>query len=42
MWLTLPDGSETTVGWLAKATTNKKSGIAHINWMKIWCRICSI
>jgi plasmid replication initiation protein len=30
MWLTLPDGSETTVGWLAKATTNKKSGIAHI------------
>lgn len=30
MWLTLPDGSETTVGWLAKATTNKKSGIAKI------------
>lgn len=30
MWLALPDGSETTVGWLAKATTNKKSGIAHI------------
>lgn len=30
MWLTLPDGSETTVGWLAKATTNKRSGIAHI------------
>ena len=30
MWLTLPDGSETTVGWLAKATTNKKSGIATI------------
>ncbi len=30
MWLTLPDGSETTVAWLAKATTNKKSGIAKI------------
>lgn len=30
MWLTLPNGSETTVGWLAKATTNKRSGIAHI------------
>ena len=30
MWLTLEDGSETTVGWLAKATTNKKSGIAKI------------
>jgi plasmid replication initiation protein len=30
MWLTLPDGSETTVGWLAKATTNKRSGIAKI------------
>ena len=30
MWLTLPDGSETTVGWLAKGTTNKKSGIAKI------------
>lgn len=30
MWLTLPDGSETTVGWLAKATINKKSGIAKI------------
>lgn len=30
MWLTLSDGSETTVGWLAKATTNKKSGIAKI------------
>lgn len=30
MWLTLEDGSETTVGWLAKATTNKRSGIAKI------------
>lgn len=30
MWLTLPDGSETTVGWLAKATTNKRSGVAKI------------
>ena len=30
MWLTLPNGSETTVGWLAKATTNKRSGIAKI------------
>lgn len=30
MWLTLEDGSETLVGWLAKVTTNKKSGIAHI------------
>lgn len=30
MWLTLDDGSETTVGWLAKATTNKRSGIAKI------------
>ena len=30
MWLELPDGSETTVGWLAKATTNKRSGIAKI------------
>jgi plasmid replication initiation protein len=30
MWLTLPDGSETTVGWLAKATTNKRNGIAKI------------
>lgn len=30
MWLELPDGSETTAGWLAKAQTNKGSGIAHI------------
>lgn len=30
MWLTLPNGSETTVGWLAKCTTNKRSGLAHI------------
>lgn len=30
MWLTLPDGSETTVSWLAKVTTNKRSGIAKI------------
>lgn len=30
MWLTLPDGSETLVAWLAKVTTNKKSGIARI------------
>lgn len=30
MWLTLEDGSETLVGWLAKVTTNKRSGIAKI------------
>lgn len=30
MWLTLKDGSETLVGWLAKVTTNKRSGIAKI------------
>lgn len=30
MWLTLPDGSETTVSWLAKATISSKSGIAKI------------
>lgn len=30
MWLTLEDGSETTVAWLSKVTTNKKSGIAKI------------
>lgn len=30
MWLTLPDGSETVVGWLDRVTTNKKSGLAHI------------
>lgn len=30
MWLTLENGSETLVGWLAKVTTNKRSGIAKI------------
>lgn len=30
MWLTLEDGSETTVAWLDRVTTNKKSGIAKI------------
>lgn len=30
MWLTMPDGSESLCGWLAKVNTNKKSGIAHI------------
>lgn len=30
MWLTLEDGTETLVGWLAKVTTNKRSGIAKI------------
>ena len=30
MWLTLPDGSETLCGWLAKVTTNKRSGLAHV------------
>ena len=25
-WLTLPDGSETTVGWLSKVTMSKKTG----------------
>lgn len=30
MWLIMPDGSETLCGWLAKVTTNKKSGIATI------------
>lgn len=30
MWLPLDDGSETTVAWLAKATTNKRNGIAKI------------
>ncbi|MDE5977267.1 MAG: replication initiation protein [Turicibacter sp.] len=30
MWLTLPDDSETTVGWLSKVTTNKRSGIVKI------------
>lgn len=27
-WLELPDGSETTVSWVNKATTNKRSGLA--------------
>lgn len=27
-WLDLPDGSETTVSWISKATTNKHSGLA--------------
>lgn len=26
IWLTLPDGSETTVSWLSKVTTSKRSG----------------
>lgn len=30
MWLSMPDGSESLVGWLAKVNTNKKSGIAKI------------
>lgn len=30
MWLSLENGSETLVGWLAKVTTNKRSGIAKI------------
>lgn len=30
MWLTMPDGSESLVGWLSKVRTNKKSGIAYI------------
>lgn len=30
MWLTMPDGSESLVGWLSKVNTNKKSGIAKI------------
>jgi len=30
MWLTLEDGTETTVGWLSKEWTNKKSGKAKI------------
>lgn len=30
MWLALEDGSETLVGWLAKVTTNKRTGIAKI------------
>ena len=30
MWLTLEDGSETLVGWLAKVTTNKRSGMVKI------------
>jgi len=30
MWLTMPDGSESLCGWLAKVNTNKQSGIAKI------------
>lgn len=30
MWLTLEDGSETTVAWLDRVTTNKKSGIVKV------------
>lgn len=30
MWLEMEDGSEVLVGWLAKAKTNKKSGIVNI------------
>lgn len=30
MWLTMPDGSESLCGWLAKVNTNKKSGIVKI------------
>lgn len=30
MWLTMEDGSEVLVGWLAKVTTNKKSGIVEV------------
>lgn len=30
MWLTLEDGSETTVAWLDRVIVNKKSGIAKI------------
>jgi plasmid replication initiation protein len=30
MWLTMPDGSESLCGWLAKVNTNKKRGIANI------------
>ncbi len=32
MWLTLENGSETTVAWLSKVTINKKSGIVNI-WL---------
>lgn len=30
MWLTLEDGSETTVSWLERVTVNKKSGIVKV------------
>lgn len=30
MWLTLEDGSETTVSWLERVTVSKKSGIAKV------------
>jgi plasmid replication initiation protein len=32
IWITLEDGSETTVGWLSKVWTNKKSGKAKIRF----------
>lgn len=30
MWITLPNGSETTVSWLAKVTISKRNGTANI------------
>lgn len=30
IWVTMADGSETTVSWLDRATTNKKSGIVKV------------
>ena len=30
MWLELPDGTEVTVGWLAKVWTNRRSGIVKV------------
>lgn len=30
MWLTLPDGSEITVGWISKVKINDKSGLVNI------------
>lgn len=32
IWLTLEDGTETTVGWLSKVWTNKKSGKAKVKF----------
>ena len=31
-WLTLENGDETTVSWVDKATTNKKSGLAKFKF----------